>query len=427
MTGATAIIGTQWGDEGKGKIVDILTEKVDVVCRGTGGNNAGHTVVVKGEKTILHLIPSGILHKDKTCIIGNGVVINPEILFKEIDTLISQGVEITPDNLLISDRAHIIFEYHIQIDGHQEDGKGKAKIGTTKRGIGPCYEDKASRQGIRVCEFVDPVLLAERLARQVDRKNIVITKVFEGKPLDGGTMLKSYQALADRIRPFVKDTGHLIDELRKEGKQMLYEGAQGTLLDIDHGTYPYVTSSNSTIGGLMTGLGVSPSSVGEVVGIMKAYTTRVGGGPFPTELTDETGDLIRDKGTEFGSTTGRPRRCGWLDTVMVNYAKRINGLTQLAVTKLDVLDTLDTIKIGIGYQIEGEDIPTIPPELGTLEKVVPVYIEMPGWKQDTSEIKEYDDLPDNAKAFLDKVTELTGLPTSIVSVGPNREQTIFHG
>lgn len=419
---AVVLIGAQWGDEGKGKITDFLAQKADVVVRYQGGNNAGHTVVVEGKEFKLHLIPSGILYPGTICVIGNGVVIDPEVLLKELAYLKAEGIETS--NLRISDRAHIIMPYHCKLDEVEEERKGPNKIGTTKRGIGPAYMDKYARVGIRVSDLLDKEAFGEKLARNLKEKNNLLEKVYGAEGFDFDELSEKYLAYAEQMRPFIADTSLIINTAVKEGKKVLFEGAQGTLLDIDHGTYPFVTSSHPISGGACVGAGIGPTRISNVIGVAKAYTTRVGEGPFPTELADEVGEAIRTAGHEFGTTTGRPRRCGWLDIVVLRYAERMSGIDAFAVTKLDVLDDVDTIKICTDYEYRGEKLTEFPAELKVLAECKPNYIEMPGWKQDITGVRNYEDLPENAKAFLAKVEEITGVKIAIVAVGPGREQTI---
>lgn len=419
---AVVLIGSQWGDEGKGKITDFLAEKADVVVRYQGGNNAGHTVVVDGKEFKLHLIPSGILYPNTTCVIGNGVVIDPEVLLKELAYLKAEGI--ATEGLRISDRAHVIMPYHNRLDEVEEERKGANKIGTTKRGIGPAYMDKYARVGVRICDLMDEEAFREKLANNLVEKNNLLKKVYDEPGFDFEAMATTYLAYAEQIRPFVTDTSFIINVAVKAGKKVLFEGAQGTLLDIDHGTYPFVTSSHPISGGACVGAGIGPTRISKVIGVAKAYTTRVGEGPFPTELLDATGDEIRTAGHEFGTTTGRPRRCGWFDGVVLRYAERMSGLDAIAVTKLDVLDDVDTVKICTGYEYRGQAFNEFPADLKALAECKPVYIEMPGWKQDITKIRDYDSLPKNAKAFLEKLEEVAGVKIAIVAVGPGREQTI---
>ncbi len=421
---ATAmVLGTQWGDEGKGKIVDYLAQKADVVIRSQGGNNAGHTVVVDDKAFALRLLPSGILFSDKTCIIGSGVVVNPEVLLQELDGMKEKGVTIS--KLEISTRAHVIMPYHIRIDEEDEKLKGDAKIGTTKNGIGPCYADKINRVGIRIGDLMDKDIFAKKLRVNLKLKNRLFETYYGCQGFDFDTIYQEYLGYADRIRPYVKDTNYSANVYINEGRKVLFEGAQATMLDIDHGTYPFCTSSNPTAGGACTGSGVGPRRMENIVGVVKAYTTRVGAGPFPAEQNNEIGEYLRNTGHEFGTVTGRPRRCGWLDTAVVKYAAMLNSLDYLAITRLDILDDLDTIKICTGYRHNGQLLPEYPASLEVLEQVEPVYEEMPGWKTDISACKTYDELPEAARKYVERTSELVGVPLGIVSVGPNRSQTII--
>ncbi|NME27827.1 adenylosuccinate synthase [Megasphaera hexanoica] len=421
---ATAmVLGTQWGDEGKGKIVDYLAQKADVVIRSQGGNNAGHTVVVDDKAFALRLLPSGILFSDKTCIIGSGVVVNPEVLLQELDGMKEKGVTIS--KLEISTRAHVIMPYHIRIDEEDEKLKGDAKIGTTKNGIGPCYADKINRVGIRIGDLMDKDIFAKKLRVNLKLKNRLFETYYGCQGFDFDTIYQEYLGYADRIRPYVKDTNYSANVYINEGRKVLFEGAQATMLDIDHGTYPFCTSSNPTAGGACTGSGVGPRRMENIVGVVKAYTTRVGAGPFPAEQNNEIGEYLRNTGHEFGTVTGRPRRCGWLDTAVVKYAAMLNSLDYLAITRLDILDDLDTIKICTGYRHNGQLLPEYPASLEVLEQVEPVYEEMPGWKTDISACKTYDELPEAARKYVERISELVGVPLGIVSVGPNRSQTII--
>ena len=421
---ATAmVLGTQWGDEGKGKIVDYLAQKADVVIRSQGGNNAGHTVVVDDKAFALRLLPSGILFSDKTCIIGSGVVVNPEVLLQELDGMKEKGVTIS--KLEISTRAHVIMPYHIRIDDEDEKLKGDAKIGTTKNGIGPCYADKINRVGIRIGDLMDKDIFAKKLRVNLKLKNRLFETYYGCQGFDFDTIYQEYLGYADRIRPYVKDTNYSANVYINEGRKVLFEGAQATMLDIDHGTYPFCTSSNPTDGGACTGSGVGPRRMENIVGVVKAYTTRVGAGPFPAEQNNEIGEYLRNTGHEFGTVTGRPRRCGWLDTAVVKYAAMLNSLDYLAITRLDILDDLDTIKICTGYRYNGQLLPEYPASLEVLEQVEPVYEEMPGWKTDISACKTYDELPEAARKYVERISELVGVPLGIVSVGPNRSQTII--
>ena len=417
------VVGTQWGDEGKGKIVDLLAADADVVVRFQGGNNAGHTMVVDGEQFISHLIPSGILQQ-KVCVIGNGVVVDPEVLIGEIDYLTSKGIAVNPETLLISDRAHVIMPYHKLVDHGREKMKGDNKIGTTGRGIGPSYEDKATRRGIRFVDLIDPEAFKERLEAIVPDKNFYLEKFLDGESVDSQAIYTQYSQFAKRLKPYVASVPVILQQAREAGRQILFEGAQGTHLDIDHGTYPFVTSSNTVAGNACCGSGVGPKDIHGVIGIVKAYTTRVGAGPFPSELFDATGDLIQKTGAEFGATTGRRRRCGWLDTVILNNAVRLNGLTGLAITKLDVLSDLDEIKICTAYACDGETIADVPANLKRLAACQPVYETLPGWRSDIRSVRRYADLPEAAHHYLSRIEALTGIPIQIVSVGPGRNETM---
>jgi len=418
------IVGTQWGDEGKGKIVDLLAEYADMVVRFQGGNNAGHTMVVNGEQFISHLVPSGILQK-KTCLIGNGVVVDPSVLVEELDKLKNKGIDVGPNLLKISEKAHVIMPYHKQIDLARERMKGDQKIGTTGRGIGPCYEDKASRRGIRFVELIDAEVFKETVHAVLEEKNFYLKHYLSAEPLDPESIVDQYQGYAERLAPHVVNISIVMNQAVKAGKQILFEGAQGTHLDIDHGTYPFVTSSNTVSGNACCGAGIGPKEITGVIGIVKAYTTRVGRGPFPTELFDEIGDTIQKKGAEFGATTGRKRRCGWLDTVLLRNAARLNGLTGLVITKLDVLDGLESLKICTGYEYNGETLDDFPAALKTLVACKPVFETLPGWSEDISGIRKLEDLPKNARRYLDRIEELLETPIDIVSVGPGRDETII--
>jgi adenylosuccinate synthase len=419
------IHGAQWGDEGKGKIVDLLTEKADLIVRFHGGNNAGHTLVVGGEKTILHLIPSGILHGGKRCVIGAGVVLDPEVFLQEVDKLAAKGVDMTPARLAVSLRAHVIMPYHKMLDMAREAAKAGLKIGTTGRGIGPCYEDKASRVGIRAGDFLDEKLLAEKAAHALAEKNALFTGLYGMQPVSADEVMDKLLPLARRVAPYLDDVPAMIQDTLASGKGVLFEGAQGTHLDIDHGTYPFVTSSSCLAGNAAAGAGCSIKDVGAVVSVVKAYTTRVGSGPFPTELACARGEHLQSVGAEFGATTGRKRRCGWLDMVLLREAVRLNGTTGLAVTKLDVLGGLDELKICTAYEYEGGRILYPPQREGALAHVKPVYETLPGWKEDVSGLRAWDELPEAARRYLTRVEELSGAPARIISVGPDREQTIY--
>ena len=418
------IVGTQWGDEGKGKIVDLLSEFADIVVRFQGGNNAGHTIVINGEQFISHLVPSGILQK-KTCLIGNGVVVDPEVLVEELNNLESRGIDVGSDIFKISEKAHIIMPYHKQIDLAREKKKGDKKIGTTGRGIGPCYEDKACRRGIRFVDLIDHEVFKENVTTVLEEKNFYLKHYLSSETLDPDSIINQYKGYAKRLAPHVINISILMNQATRENKQILFEGAQGTHLDIDHGTYPYVTSSNTVSGNACCGAGIGPKEITGVVGIVKAYTTRVGKGPFPTELFDEIGDAIQIKGVEFGATTGRKRRCGWLDTVLLRNSARLNGLTGLVVTKLDVLGGLKSLKICTGYDYKGDIIYDFPASIKILEACKPVLETLPGWSEDISDIRKIDDLPKNARNYLSRIEELTETPIDIISVGPGRDETIM--
>lgn len=418
----TIICGLQWGDEGKGKIVDFLTEKADLVVRGQGGNNAGHTVIAKGEKYVLHLIPSGILW-EKQCVIGNGVVLDPVGLCKEIQTLEEAGVTISPERLLISDRAHVVLPYHRELDAAREMSLGDKKIGTTKRGIGPTYADKANRIGLRLADFRNPETARALITTRLEEANRLLSELgLETFEVD--QVLSEVESSIDRLRPHFANVIPMVHGSWKNGETILFEGAQGTFLDIDFGTYPFVTSSNTTSGGACTGSGLPPHAIDRVVGVCKAYTTRVGSGPFPAQ-NDEIAEFFHSRGMEFGATTGRPRRCGWLDTVLIRYAVMVNGVTDLAVTILDGLDERETIKICVGYNINGEVHEFPPAEREYWDQIVPIYQEMPGWETDTTQCRTWDELPARAKDYLLRIEELTGAPVKYVGVGPGREQTIL--
>jgi adenylosuccinate synthase len=420
-----AIIGTQWGDEGKGKIVDLLAEKAHIVVRFQGGNNAGHTLVVNGKKHIFHLIPSGILHEPTVCMIGNGVVIDPSVLIEEIQKLETNGIPVSGKKLIISLRAHVIMPYHKALDIARESRKGKSKIGTTGRGIGPCYEDKVARNGIRMEDLLDKNILLEKLKIILEEKNFLFEHYYHQQPFSPEAIAEEYSAYGQKLAPFIGDVSTRLDQAIKEGRHVLFEGAQGTHLDIDHGTYPYVTSSNTISGNICCGSGISPLAINQIIGVAKAYTTRVGGGPFPTELADDLGNWLRDRGGEYGSTTGRPRRCGWFDATMVRVAKRVNGLTSLAITKLDVLTGLKTVMISNGYKHNGHVMSDeMPSQVKILEECKPEYVELPGWDEDIRSARRYSDLPPKAKKYIETIEEMVGIPVSIISVGPGREETI---
>lgn len=415
------VVGTQWGDEGKGKITDFLAEKADVVARYQGGNNAGHTILIQDKKYKLTLIPSGIFNQNKLCVLGNGMVIHPAALLEEIRYIRENGF--TTDNLKISDRAHVIMPYHLVLDALEEERKADNKIGTTRKGIGPAYMDKAARNGIRIADLMVPDEFTEKARRMIAEKNQMITQMYGGEPLDADTIIREYLAHAEQLRPYVTDTSVVLNDAIDEGKKVLFEGAQGVMLDIDQGTYPFVTSSNPSAGGVCIGSGVGPSRIQEVIGVAKAYTTRVGDGPFPTELHDELGQWIRDKGHEYGTVTGRPRRVGWFDTVVVRHARRVSGITGLSLNSLDVLTGLEKVKICTAYRYRGELMHNYPANLKVLGECEAVYEELPGWSEDISGSKTMDDLPETTRRFVERVSELTGIPIAIFSVGRNREQT----
>lgn len=416
------LVGMQWGDEGKGRFVDYLASRADVVVRFQGGNNAGHTVEIGREVYKLHLVPAGIFYKGKINIIGNGVVINPVALVEEMDHLVGRGVDIS--GLRISDRAHLVLPYHAMEDGLSEKARGELDIGTTKRGIGPAYADKAERSGIRVCDLMDNEALPALLRRNVERKNGLFNSIYLSNGVDYEETLETCRKVAERLRPYVADTIGLLHERVKAGAKVLFEGAQGTLLDIDLGTYPYVTSSHPTAGGVSCGAGIGPTLINGALGVVKAYTTRVGKGPFVTELLDDKGEAIRNKGGEYGATTGRPRRCGWLDTVILNYAVRVNGVTHIAVSRMDTLGGLGPVKICTGYKKGGKLVTDFPARLRDLEGCEPVYEELAGWTDDISDIRDYDMLPKEARAYLRRIEELTQVPVALVGVGPEREETV---
>jgi len=415
------VVGTQWGDEGKGKIVDLLTEKSDLIIRFQGGNNAGHTLVVGERKVVLHLIPSGILHPGKLCVIGSGVVLDPEILIEEITALKGKGYDVSPESVAISDRAHVIMPYHRIIDTARDCTQG---IGTTGRGIGPAYEDKARRVGIRMVDLVHEPYLQKKLDYAFEEKQEYITKILKLKALDKNSMFDKLAKMGAQLKPFVIDVSVLLDSKMKQNKHLLFEGAQGANLDMDHGTYPYVTSSNTVAGQACVGAGIGPTKIDAVIGICKAYTTRVGGGPFPTELGDETGERLRAFGGEYGATTGRPRRCGWLDLVALRHSIRLSAISHLAITKLDVLSGIDTIKVATAYKSGGVIIENMPANLEMYTDLSLVYDDLPGWDEPLNGIKSFDDLPDNCKGYIKYIEDKLNIKTSIVSVGPKREETI---
>ena len=417
-----AILGTQWGDEGKGKIVDYLAQQAQVVVRSQGGSNAGHTVAVDGVEYKLRLMPSGILFKGTLNVVGNGVVFNPKVFLDEIQGMVDKGIDVS--GIRISNRAHVVLPYHNVIDGLMEEAKGDAKIGTTKNGIGPCYVDKMDRIGIRVCDFIDKEEFARKLKINLALKNDMIVKLYGGEPLDYDTLLEEYNGYADRLRPYVCDTISLLHDEIKAGKRVLFEGAQATMLDIDYGTYPYVTASHPVSGGVCVGAGVAPRDLHKVVGVVKAYSTHVGEGPFPTEQLTEIGAKIRACGHDYGTVTGRPRRTGWLDAVIVKYACMLSGLDYMAITRLDILDTFEKIDMCVGYKYKGELLNEVPASLKVLAEVEPVYETFDGWMTAISGIRKYEELPENARKYLERLAEVCGTKLGIVSVGPNRDQTI---
>jgi adenylosuccinate synthase len=416
------VVGTQWGDEGKGKYIDMLAEQSDIVVRFSGGNNAGHTIVANGAKYALHLIPSGILHTDKTCIIGNGVVVDPGVLLQEMKGLNERGI--TTDHLLISDRAHLIMPYHRELDELQENFRGSGSIGTTKRGIGPCYADKIERSGIRMCDLIDENEFIKKVKANLELKNLIIEKVYGGKPFKAEPIIQEYLGYAEKLKKYITDTTCILADAIDAGKNILFEGAQANFLDIDFGTYPYVTSSNPVAGGVCTGSGLGPVYIDEVYGVLKAYTSRVGAGPFPTEQINEIGDTIRELGWEYGTTTGRPRRCGWLDTVMIKYAAKINGLTALAINHVDTIGKLKEIKLCVGYEKDGQIIRTFPASLNELAKCKPVYEVFEPWNEDISNARSFEELPQNAQKYLKRIEELVGVTIGLIGVGKDREQII---
>lgn len=412
------VVGTQWGDEGKGKITDYLAESAEVVARYQGGNNAGHTIMFNGNKYKLHLIPSGIFYGDKICVIGNGMVIDPKALVEEIQYLHDLGFSTA--NLKISNRAHVIMPYHIKLDAVEEERKGSNKIGTTRKGIGPAYMDKAARVGIRIADLMDREEFERKLARNLEEKNRIFEKLYETNGFELNEVLEEYLKYAEILRPYVTDTSVVLNDAIDSGQRVLFEGAQGVMLDIDQGTYPYVTSSNPIAGGVTIGSGIGPTKIHQVIGVAKAYTTRVGDGPFPTELHDEIGDHIREVGLEYGTTTGRPRRIGWFDSVVVRHARRVSGITGLAITKLDTLTGIETLRICTAYKYNGQIIEEFPANLKILSQCEPVYEEMPGWTEDLSDVRHINELPENARHYIERITQLTGIPLSIFSVGDRK-------
>ncbi|SET24799.1 Adenylosuccinate synthetase [Oceanobacillus limi] len=418
---SVVVVGTQWGDEGKGKITDFLSQNAEVVSRYQGGNNAGHTIKFDGVTYKLHLIPSGIFFKDKICVLGNGMVIDPKAFVEELAYLHERNV--STDNLRISNRAHVILPYHLKLDILQEEEKGIHKIGTTKKGIGPAYMDKAARSGIRIADLLDKDTFRSKLEQNLKEKNRLFEKVYEVDPIEVDEILDEYYEYGQQIAKYVCDTSVVLNDALDEGRRVLFEGAQGVMLDIDQGTYPFVTSSNPIAGGVTIGAGVGPTKINHVVGVSKAYTTRVGDGPFPTELHDEIGDQIREVGREYGTTTGRPRRVGWFDSVVVRHARRVSGITDLSLNSLDVLTGIETLKICVAYRYKGKEMDEFPASLSILAECEPVYEEMPGWTEDITNVKSLHELPENARHYLERISQLTEIPLSIFSVGPDRSQT----
>ena len=425
---SVVVVGAQWGDEGKGKVVDLLTRYADYVVRFQGGNNAGHTLVVDGKQYIFHIIPSGILYEDKVCAIGNGVIVDAEVLLSEMDSLAEKGLQVSPKRLLISSNAHLIMPYHRMLDQAREGALSSGKkIGTTGRGIGPCYMDKVGRVGLKMGDLLDMALFRDKLAASIEEKNFLLTRMYQQPAIDADAIDASFESLAERLSPFIGNVSVVLDQARQEGKHILFEGAQGTQLDVDHGTYPFVTSSNTIAGNACTGSGFGPVHIDEVIGIIKAYTTRVGGGPFPTELPegDAIGDHLQNKGHEFGATTGRRRRCGWFDSVVARDAVRLNGLTGFAVTKLDVLSGLKDLQLATHYQVEGQRFDRMPENIRQAALARPVYESMPGWDEDIASIRSYGDLPQKTREYLQRLEDLSGAKAAIVSVGPEREATML--
>ncbi len=423
---SVVVVGTQWGDEGKGKIVDLLTRYADCIVRFQGGNNAGHTLVVDGKKFVFHIIPSGILYEEKRCMIGNGVIIDPGVLLGEINELNEKGLPVTPDRLMISENAHLIMPYHQSMDHAKEaslaDGK---KIGTTGRGIGPCYMDKVGRSGIKFGDLLDDGLFRDKLQANVEEKNFMLTTKYNSTPVSFDTIYAEFQVFTEKLAPYIGNVSVELDVARKAGKDILFEGAQGTQLDIDHGTYPFVTSSNTIAGNACNGSGFGPAHIDSVIGILKAYTTRVGEGPFPSELFDSVGEELQKKGGEFGATTGRKRRCGWLDGVVAADAARLNGLTGLAITKLDVLSGQPVLKMANSYDLDGKTLSAMPSNINEAARVTPVYEEMPGWDEDITGVRNFDDLPVAARDYIKRIEDFTGIEPVIVSVGPDRDETML--
>ena len=423
---SVVVVGSQWGDEGKGKIVDLLTQYADYIVRFQGGNNAGHTLVVEGKQFIFHIIPSGILYENKTCMIGNGVIVDPGVLLKEMDGLKKQGMEVTPSRLMISENAHLIMPYHARLDQAKEASLGEGKkIGTTGRGIGPCYMDKVGRVGIKAGDLLDEDLFKEKLQSNIEEKNFLLTHKFNQPALNYDEIYSLFMGFAEKLIPFIGNVSVKLDQARRQGQHILFEGAQGTQLDIDHGTYPFVTSSNTIAGNACNGAGFGPAHIDSVIGIVKAYTTRVGSGPFPSELTDEIGAQLQKKGFEFGATTGRKRRCGWLDGVVVRDAVRLNGLTGLALTKLDVLSGQPALKMATSYTLNGKKVETMPSNIKQAETVQPVYEQLKGWQSDLTDVRSFDDLPLEARDYIRRIEDYTEVEVAIVSVGPDRAQTLL--
>ncbi|HJT65461.1 MAG TPA: adenylosuccinate synthase [Pyrinomonadaceae bacterium] len=427
MSKVVAVIGAQWGDEGKGKIVDLLAEQFEIVARYQGGHNAGHSVQVGDQSFVLHLLPSGIVHRGKTCVLGNGMVIDPKAFFIEADRLMEQGIEVSPERVKISSRAHLILPYHRALDHTSEERLGNEKVGTTLRGIGPAYEDKAGRRGIRTADALVPDVLHSRIKRNLEDANRIIS-AYGGEPLNADEIFKEMSVLTERLGPFIADTTHFLNVAASEGKSILLEGAQATLLDVDHGTYPFVTSSTTVAGGAIIGTGLAPNRLSGVLGIVRTYTTRVGEGPFPTEMLEgeaELGQMIRERGREYGASTGRPRRCGWFDAFATRYAAEINGFTSVALTKLDVLDTLDEIKVCVGYKLDGRVCESLPPVSQDLRCIEPIYQTLPGWQSSTLGMTEMNALPRNARAYVDFLSSQIGVEIGLISTGPERSQTII--
>ena len=422
-----AVIGAQWGDEGKGKIVDLLAERFDIVVRYQGGHNAGHSVQIGDQSFVLHLLPSGVVHEGKTCVLGNGMVIDPKAFFEEADRLMSQGISVTPERVKVSSRAHLILPYHRALDHTSEERLGNERVGTTLRGIGPAYEDKAGRRGIRVADALVPEVLRLRIERNLEDANRVIV-AYGGQPVDLETIFEETSAMVERLAPFICDTSHFLNQAAAAGRTILLEGAQATLLDVDHGTYPFVTSSSTTVGGACVGTGLAPHRITGVLGIVRTYTTRVGEGPFPTEMLEaeaELGQLIRERGREYGASTGRPRRCGWFDAFATRYAAEINGFTSVALTKLDVLDALDEIKVCVGYRLNGKQVDAFPAVSQDLRKVEPMYETLPGWKSSTVGVTDLSDLPRAAREYVSFLSNHIGVQIGLISTGPERSQTII--